>query len=99
QIGPMKRREGGSEAATSFAALFLLALGAGIWLFEVQNIDEERGLAPFLLLLAGALLAAAWRWGYPLYAALGTAALLGAILYLPASGGSAGERFVPAMRI
>lgn len=85
QTGTMKRAQGGTEAATSFAALSFLLGGAGLFLFGVLDVRAEAGLPPFLLLGAAALLAAAWRWGYPLYSAFATAALLAAIAFLPAS--------------
>lgn len=100
QIGPMKRRQGGSEAASSLAALTLLLWGVGFWIFGVLHFDSEGALAPFLLLVALTFLAGAWRWGYPLYGALATAALLGAVAYLPlASGSGMQEKLVLGVRV
>lgn len=100
QIGSMRRAQGGTEAATSFAALSLLLGSAGLWLFGVLKLDDERGLAFFMALVAIALFAAAWRWGYPLYGALSAAALLAMIAFLPLSTGSdTASRLVPAVRV
>ncbi|HYL06667.1 MAG TPA: hypothetical protein VE075_11540 [Thermoanaerobaculia bacterium] len=84
QVGPLRRRQGGVEAATSLLAIGLL-LGAAAWfLFGAGKLELADGM-PALCLLAAALTgAAAWRWGYPLYAALGAAAVLVALARLPA---------------
>ena len=83
QTGRLKRAQGGTEAATSFTALGLLMGGLTWFLWELIDLSVEVE-APILLVTAALLLAAAaWRWGYPLYAALGTASLLAALTYLP----------------
>jgi len=84
QIGPMRRAQGGTEAAASFLALGYL-MGAATWfVFEPLKLDFRDALP--VLCLAGAALAvaAAWRWGYPLYAGAAAAALLVALARLPA---------------
>lgn len=83
QIGRLKRSQGGTEAATSFAALGYL-LGGLAWL-AFERTDLSDGQAVLLLLVEAALLlaAAAWRWGYPVYAGGAAAALLGALAHLP----------------
>jgi hypothetical protein len=83
QAGPLRRRQGGTEAASSFLALgFLLAAG-GWWIFDSLGVGDRVALSVFSLTAAGLLGAAAWRWGYPLYAGAATAALLVALLPLP----------------
>lgn len=83
QTGRLKRAQGGTEAATSFTALSFLLGGFAWFLFEPLDRPDEIRI-PILLVTAALLLAAAaWRWGYPLYAALATAALLAALTYLP----------------
>jgi len=70
QTGPGRRRQGGTEAATSFLALGFL-LGGSAWLvFEGAHLDTNRGIT--LLLALGAVLFALAdvRWGFPLYGAL-----------------------------
>jgi MFS family permease len=83
QIGSLRRRQGGAEAATSLAAIGLL-LGAAAWvLFSPAALDRSAGL-PLLCLIAAALAgAAAWRWGYPLYAGAATTALFVLLAHLP----------------
>lgn len=83
QIGPLRRRQGGTEAATSFLALGSLLGAAAWWLFETFGIEEQAAFALLCLATAGLLAAAAWRWGYPLYAGAATAALLMALTPVP----------------
>jgi len=79
QIGSLRRRQGGIEAATSFMALGYLFGAVAWWVFESKTSADVP-----ILCLAGAVLcaAAAWRWGYPLYAAAATAGLLVATAHL-----------------
>jgi MFS family permease len=83
QTGPLRRAQGGTEAATSFAALGYL-LGALAWLvFETGGVGFRTG-APVLFAAAALLCAAAaWRWGFPLYAGASMAAVLLALAYAP----------------
>ena len=84
QVGAMRRRQGGTEAATSLLGIGLLLAAAAWLLLGARSMDAAAGV-PALCALAAALAgAAAWRWGYPLYAALGTAAALVALAHLPA---------------
>jgi len=83
QIGPLKRAQGGTEAATSFAALGFLMAGFGWFILDRPKLPDEVEAQSLLLLAALLLAVAAWRWGYALYAALATAALLAALTYLP----------------
>jgi len=84
QVGALRRRQGGAEAATSLLGIGLLLAAAAWFLFEAGSMDAAAGV-PVLCALAAALAgAASWRWGYPLYAALGTAAALVALAHLPA---------------
>ncbi|HVT59540.1 MAG TPA: hypothetical protein VHR45_14200 [Thermoanaerobaculia bacterium] len=82
QIGTLRRRQGGTEAATSLAAAGCL-LGALTWGLP-PHLDWREGFAAISLAAAALLGTAAWRWGYPLYAGAGAAALLLAAAPLPA---------------
>jgi len=83
QIGSGRRCQGGTEAATSFAALGSV-LGATAWIvFEGMDLRDAPALAVLFLTAALLLAGAAWRWGYPLYAGAAAAALLGALGTLP----------------
>jgi hypothetical protein len=83
QIVRMRRTQGGTEAATSLLAIGYLMGAAAWWIFEILDFDSHDAL--LVLCLVGAVLAAvaAWRWGYSLYAAVATAALLVALACLP----------------
>jgi hypothetical protein len=83
QTGRFRRAQGGTEAATSFMAVGY-PLAGSVWIaFEMLSLRSKTEI-PLLLLLGAALFAAAaWRWGFPLYAALSAAALLGVLTYLP----------------
>lgn len=83
QIGNLKRSQGGTEAATSFAALGFLMGGIAWFVFEALNLTGDTAIPALLLLAAVLLAAAAWRWGYPLYAGLAAASLLAALTYIP----------------
>jgi hypothetical protein len=84
QVGALRRRQGGTEAATSLLGIGLLLAAAAWFLLAARSMEAAAGV-PALCTLAAALTgAAAWRWGYPLYAALGTAAALVALAHLPA---------------
>ncbi|HEV3075671.1 MAG TPA: hypothetical protein VHB47_14715 [Thermoanaerobaculia bacterium] len=84
QVGAIRRRQGGTEAATSLLGIGLLLAAAAWFLLAARSMDAAAGV-PALCALAAALAGtAAWRWGYPLYAALGAAAALVALAHLPA---------------
>jgi hypothetical protein len=84
QVGALRRRQGGTEAATSLLGIGLLLAAAAWFLLGARSLQAAQGV-PVLCALAAALAgAAAWRWGYPLYAALATAAALVALAHLPA---------------
>lgn len=83
QTGALRRAQGGTEAATSFAALGFL-LGALAWLLFEKGEAGYRTGAPIMFVAAAVLCAAAaWRWGFPLYAGASMAAVLMALAYLP----------------
>jgi hypothetical protein len=83
QIFALRRRQGGIEAATSFASLGGL-LGFTVWFFLENTGLSDHDAFRATLFAAGLLLAAAaWRWGYPLYAAAATASLLAGFATLP----------------
>ena len=84
QIVQMRRAQGGTEAATSLLAIGYL-LGAATWLvFEPLNLDFRDALPVLCLTGAALAVAAARRWGYPLYAGAAAVALLVALARLPA---------------
>jgi hypothetical protein len=81
----MRRRQGGIEEAASLAAVGYL-IGFVAWLLLDQAELADEAALPALFLFAALLLAAAaWRWGYPLYAGAAAAALLGAVAAVPGS--------------
>jgi len=83
QIGSLRRRQGGIEAATSLMAISYVLGAAAWWVFDHDH-SSSAAAVPILCLL-GAILcaAAAWRWGYPLYAGAAAAALLVVLAHLP----------------
>ncbi|HEX9943242.1 MAG TPA: hypothetical protein VGG03_14575 [Thermoanaerobaculia bacterium] len=83
QLGSLRRSQGGTEAATSLAALGYLIAGSGWLLFEKFDLPEEIAFKVLLLVAALLLGAAAWRWGYALYAGAASAALLACLAALP----------------
>lgn len=82
QIGILRRRQGGTEAATSLMAVIYL-IGAVFWWVLWPSTLSFRNVLPGLCVTAAVLAAAAWRWGYPLYAGAATATLLVALAGLP----------------
>jgi hypothetical protein len=77
QQGRMRFDGCGSEAATSlFALVFVVSSAAG---FLDISWNSSGHLAGFLLVAALLCAAAAWRWGYPLYALASAGCLFGAI--------------------
>jgi MFS family permease len=82
QIGKLRRRQGGTEAATSFMAVGFLIGAVAWWVFWPSTLNF-RNVLPGLCITAALLAAAAWRWGYPLYAGAATATLLAALACLP----------------
>lgn len=84
QIQRWRRAQGGIEAATSFFAIAYLAAGAAVFLLGRLDWEESPTLSSVLLLLALLCALAAWRWGYPLYAAFGAASLFAVLARLPA---------------
>jgi hypothetical protein len=82
QTGPLRRRQGGTEAATSFLAVGYLLGVVAWWVLRPSTLDLRNAFLG-LCISAVLLAAAAWRWGYPLYAAAATAALLAALAGLP----------------
>lgn len=83
QIGRLKRSQGGTEAATSFVALGYLLGGLGWFALKVFDQSDVKALSVLLVEAALLFALAAWRWGYPVYAGVATAALLGAVAHLP----------------
>ncbi len=81
--GPLKRRQGGTEAAVSLFAVVQLTVAvvvvnheAGLWSFETRVMLD-------LLWAAFLSLAAAWRWGYWPYGALASLLFFAGVSRLP----------------
>ena len=74
QVGPGRRRQGGTEAATALLGVSHLVLGLSWSLSLAAGLREgaalDAGLAVTLVVCA----AAAWRWGYTLFAVAAAAA-------------------------
>lgn len=83
-IGPLKRRQGGIEAALSLGAILNLMVGIGIFLYEIDFLQYQDTSTLLLFLLALLSAAAAWFWGYWPYAALSAYSLFHASITLPA---------------
>jgi MFS family permease len=94
-IARYRRAQGGIEAATSFAGLGYLIGFAGWVCFQKAGLKDEPGVAATLLVATLLLAGAAWRWGYPLYAAAATAAVLGSFAFVP--GGRWGWIVLPLL--
>ncbi|HVT18832.1 MAG TPA: hypothetical protein VHQ90_21935 [Thermoanaerobaculia bacterium] len=84
QLDNMRRRQGGTEEATSLAAVGLLLGAVGWALVSEHALHLREGWPVFYAFAAALLAAAAWRWGYPLYALAAAAAVLTALAWLPA---------------
>lgn len=85
-IGTRRRRQGGIEAAASLMAIGLLVAATAWFLFAPSAMGLDFGTRWWALCLVAAALAgaAAWRWGYPLYAGAAAAGALAALACLPA---------------
>ncbi|HEV7505341.1 MAG TPA: hypothetical protein VGS07_10550 [Thermoanaerobaculia bacterium] len=83
QIVRMRRSQGGIEAATSLLAISYL-MGSLAWcILQYFHALEVHGLVVLCFVGAALAAAAAWRWGYWLYAGTAAVALLGALAGLP----------------
>jgi hypothetical protein len=83
QISGLRRWRGGIEAAASLAGIGFLT-GFAYWLLYVEaGLPDDRATAGMLLVAALLLAAAAWRWGYAVYAGMAMAALLESLAILP----------------
>jgi len=82
QIHPLRRAQGGVEAATSLAGFGCLMFFLS-WALDRMGIRGEWSLGAGFLLAALVLAGMAWRWGYPLYAGAAVAALLGSFTVVP----------------
>jgi hypothetical protein len=82
QIGPLRRSQGGTEAATALVGISWLLCGIGLEIDSAHLHGHTAGVAFFVL--AGLVCAAAaYRWGYPLSALVAAGAWFGALLMLP----------------
>lgn len=68
QLGSLRRTQGGTEAATAFLGLCYL-LGGLLWLVESARLGEAAWINLALVLVVAPCAAAAYRWGYTLFAA------------------------------
>jgi len=79
QLGPLKRRQGGTEAATAFLSVSLI-IGSVLWLILQSSHPGEQVVVNTILIVASIILAAAGlRWGYSIFvvvAAIGVFVLL-----------------------
>jgi hypothetical protein len=83
-IARMRRRQGGIESALSLAAAGAL-IGFFAWvLLERLDLPDEIAVPALFLAAALILAAAAWRWGYPIYAGAAMASFLGTLAASPA---------------
>lgn len=82
QTGAFRRAQGGTEAATSFAALGFL-IGGVAWIVTEMGLSSWNAFWPVLLVSVLLCAAGAWRWGYPVYAAFAVAALFLLFAQLP----------------
>jgi uncharacterized membrane protein YgcG len=75
QIGTFRRRQGGTESATAFLAVSFL-WGGVFWLAEIGSrgagVGDDARIDGALLLLAALCGAAAYRWGYSVFALVAT---------------------------
>lgn len=83
QLGRLRRSQGGTEAATSLAAIGYLIAGFGWLLFDPLDLPEEIALQALFFASSALFGCAAWRWGYPLYAGAAMGSLLLALAGLP----------------
>jgi len=73
QVGPLRRAQGGTESATAFLAVVHLFAGL-LWLVAESARPGWRGALTLALALGAVVLgAAAYRWGYLLFAAAAAA--------------------------
>ncbi len=77
-----KRRQGGIEAAFSFAAVANLILGAAILLYETHWFPDQDAILLVWIIVCAISSCAAWLWGYWPYAALSALSLFSAIVAL-----------------
>ena len=67
QLGSLKRRQGGTEAATAFLSAGLLIGSLLFLIFESSNPGERVLFDTALIVSALVLAAAGWRWGYSIF--------------------------------
>jgi MFS family permease len=68
QLGSLKRRQGGTEAATAFLAVGLIIGPLLFLIYEVSKPGERVFIDTILILTALVLGVGAWRWGYSIFA-------------------------------
>lgn len=75
QAGALRRRQGGTEAATAFLALSYLVVGFLWCAYEAMHLGEDASINLCLLVMMILVGAAAYRWGYSIFALAAGAAL------------------------
>jgi hypothetical protein len=82
QIGGLRRRDGGTESATSLVAVSLVLWAVADWLDPLARGSRLSLVAICLccLLVTGL---AAWRWGYPAYAGIAAIAAFAGLAQCP----------------
>jgi MFS family permease len=68
QLGSLKRRQGGTEAATAFLAVGLIIGSLLFLIFESSNPGDRVLFDTALIVSTLVLGAAGWRWGYTIFA-------------------------------
>ena len=75
QVGPLRRTQGGTEAATAWLGVCYL-LGALVWLMaDSAKLGGDAWVDPALVLVVILFGAAAYRWGYALFAVIAASGL------------------------
>jgi hypothetical protein len=75
QVGALRRRQGGTEAATAFLALAYLVVGFLWCAYEAMHLGEDVSVNLGLIVMMILVGAAAYRWGYSIFALAAGASL------------------------
>jgi hypothetical protein len=94
QLGPLRRRQAGAEAATAFLGL-CYSTGGLVWFLSEASLGDAATINGALGLAALLFSAAAYRWGYSAFAAVGGIAFF--LLLARGAWGRALWVFVPLL--
>lgn len=94
QMGPLRRRQAGAEAATAFLGLSYSS-GGLVWFLSEASLGDEATITGALGLAALLFGAAAYRWGYSTFAAVAGIAFF--LLLARGAQGRALWTFVPLL--